>query len=277
MRGTPCDLKHIIPSSGIIPAHAGNTTCSTHSSARYRDHPRACGEHEGRTRDELAEMGSSPRMRGTPGWRLARHGGYGIIPAHAGNTHVVSNARCNVRDHPRACGEHLGHKLLPGNSGGSSPRMRGTRWLFLMLPPFLGIIPAHAGNTGTPSPTSSTCGDHPRACGEHYPLPPLPFMSLGSSPRMRGTLPNCLRSEVQHGIIPAHAGNTVYITDPDMLNGDHPRACGEHRQRLGGPLGTEGSSPRMRGTRRPYLHAVVKSGIIPAHAGNTTCLRPSPE
>ena len=45
--------------------------------------------------------------------------------------------------------------------------------------------------------------------------------------------------------------------------------CGEHRQRLGRSLGSEGSSPRVRGTLL-YGEATTKTiGIIPACAGNT--------
>ena len=45
--------------------------------------------------------------------------------------------------------------------------MRGTPEVVRSHAEFLGIIPAHAGNTGEPFACASVHGDHPRACGEH--------------------------------------------------------------------------------------------------------------
>ena len=70
---------------------------------------------------------------------------------------------------------------------GSSPRIRGTRPVFLLDRLHDGIIPAYAGNTSLPRPYSTRSRDHPRVCGEH----PAAMRSIGevwgSSPRMRGT------------------------------------------------------------------------------------------
>ena len=50
------------------------------------------------------------------------------------------------------------------------------------------------------------------------------------------------------GIIPACAGNTERSGSVEILNGDHPRVCGEHLNGVG-PLDLNlGSSPRVRGT-----------------------------
>ncbi len=58
---------------------------------------------------------------------------------------------------------------------------------------------------------------------------------------------------------------------------DHPRVCGEHYWLRYGYAVREGSSPRVRGTRRPVLPHPRERGIIPACAGNTrpssTCRR----
>ena len=50
-------------------------------------------------------------------------------------------------------------------------------------------------------------------------------------------------------IIPAYAGNTVFVIFAPLNMGDHPRVCGEHCGVL--PVG------------------LVGPGIIPAYAGNT--------
>ena len=109
MRGTPVHRVEQISHGGIIPAYAGNTTCSACKIYSRRDHPRVCGEHNiGRIRG-IRTPGSSPRMRGT------RHGCEpvvqvgGIIPAYAGNTLNRLTASISIRDHPRVCGEHYKH------------------------------------------------------------------------------------------------------------------------------------------------------------------------
>ena len=54
-----------------------------------------------------------------------------------------------------------------------------------------------------------------------------------------------------------------------MPSGDHPRVCGEHSCGFLHALPDAGSSPRMRGTPRPYGRRISRCGIIPAYAGNT--------
>ena len=45
MRGTRVLNTRRVLTTGIIPAHAGNTATGEYPSAGIRDHPRACGEH----------------------------------------------------------------------------------------------------------------------------------------------------------------------------------------------------------------------------------------
>ena len=71
----------------------------------------------------------------------------GITPAHAGNTVKGSFFCVYIRDHPRPCGEHHGDELIMSFGVGSPPPMRGTQCAFLSRYKFLGITPAHAGNT----------------------------------------------------------------------------------------------------------------------------------
>ena len=106
MRGTQILVQPDRPSTGIIPAYAGNTRISCNACMIFRDHPRVCGEHPFRRGRYCPARGSSPRMRGTPQERFRGHGWHGIIPAYAGNT-LGSGRSCAWHgDHPRVCGEH---------------------------------------------------------------------------------------------------------------------------------------------------------------------------
>ena len=188
MRGTQPPSAHADQGRRIIPAHAGNTK-------NMEDYWNT-------------GVGSSPRMRGTLVRVLDRDARIGIIPAHAGNTLNRLTANISIRDHPRACGEHMKFPHLEGVTPGSSPRMRGTLPAARRVEVVVGIIPAHAGNTSCSVFFVSLPRDHPRACGEHADKTGKKALRLGSSPRMRGTQLRRGGIDIIHGIIPAHAGNT---------------------------------------------------------------------
>ena len=152
---------------------------------------------------------------------------------------------------------------------GSSPRMRGSLTLPLVVLDEVGIIPAHAGLTRAVQQQSPRRRDHPRACGAHLYSRTQRICILGSSPRMRGSLVLGAAAMAGIGIIPAHAGLTESCSDFGSSIWDHPRACGAHRLFLIPRIGAEGSSPRMRGSLHIRPLILIKMGIIPAHAGLT--------
>ena len=73
--------------------------------------------------------------------------------------------------------------------------------------------------------------------------------SIGSSPRVRGTLHEGFPRLRHRGIIPACAGNTARSSPCRRWPWDHPRVCGEHAAF--------------------DIDIAVNLGIIPACAGNT--------
>ena len=106
-------------------------------------------------------------------------------------------------------------------------------------------------------------------CGEHRMENRTWKNTIGSSPRVRGTLWDQPPGRVDHRFIPACAGNTKQVQTHHRKFPVHPRVCGEHffiRMVSYLPCG---SSPRVRGT--PYRDS--KKGLtvrfIPACAGNT--------
>ena len=152
---------------------------------------------------------------------------------------------------------------------GSSPRMRGSHMALTMPSVSVGIIPAHAGLTRISSTSSRLSRDHPRACGAHTARSMARRAIWGSSPRMRGSPYVVLLHDLVPGIIPAHAGLTSSLPLQRQAVSDHPRACGAHRASQLWTARSSGSSPRMRGSRRPLSVYYHSCGIIPAHAGLT--------
>ena len=89
MRGAQARIAHQHNLLGIIPAYAGSTSTIWPLSATPRDHPRVCGEHDGRGREFSQRKGSSPRMRGALEVVEVLPRLRGIIPAYAGSTKWV--------------------------------------------------------------------------------------------------------------------------------------------------------------------------------------------
>ena len=152
---------------------------------------------------------------------------------------------------------------------GSSPRLRGTldpdnqsKYLFR-------FIPASAGNTIAQAISNTAVAVHPRVCGEHcHPLTD-PSCRLGSSPRLRGTLLISEKFMVCLRFIPASAGNTRLFVSNSLNHPVHPRVCGEHLLGFLAGSRSNGSSPRLRGTRFHACKWYDRKRFIPASAGNT--------
>ena len=150
------------------------------------------------------------------------------------------------------------------------------------------ITPACAGNRKPSGSTQTTCGDHPRVCGEQkifnsciaiipdHPrvcgeqMPPVYTASCspGSPPRVRGPVCDMAAPPVRFRITPACAGDRRPPGHQSAGCRDHPRVCGEqaagaYRTRRG-----VGSPPRVRGTGNHFWIKSIPSRITPACAGN---------
>ena len=254
----------------FIPAPAGNTPHVILWLVRIPVHPRACGEHMAIWTFPARNCGSSPRLRGTHLAGVAKIGEDRFIPAPAGNTAARQNRASRGTVHPRACGEHpmlLAHVYV---LVGSSPRLRGTHHGQGIFPALWRFIPAPAGNTAVAPARWFGTTVHPRACGEH-PSPMIPHRrASGSSPRLRGT--HIVDEPAVRGrrFIPAPAGNTFSSAAVMALGPVHPRACGEHINRISFWARANGSSPRLRGTPSRHPHQRRRHRFIPAPAGNTS-------
>ena len=79
-------------------------SCLAASRPDSPDHPRACGANLGKIGSLFGSFGSSPRMRGKRRRAPCRWLAFRIIPAHAGQTLLISLSAVLWPDHPRACG-----------------------------------------------------------------------------------------------------------------------------------------------------------------------------
>ena len=93
----------------------------------------------------------------------------------------------------------------------------------------------------------------------------MPF--LGSPPRVRGKGSCGSVSPLTARITPACAGKRLLNLGLHLLNGDHPRVCGEKFvYKQSGPDG-RGSPPRVRGKDKNLGFTYAYTRITPACAG----------
>ncbi len=169
----------------------------------------------------------SPRVRGAAVPRL----GYGLlcgtVPAGAGSSRTPLGVRPPVWDRPRGCGEQIRPTAYRGSPGGPSPRVRGADAEHQEDLLGVGTIPAGAGSSWSRWPSTSSCRDHPRGCGEQWRASSMSKERLGPSPRVRGAGDRQHRGHLRAGTIPAGAGSSLRQASLDGGDRDHPRGCGE--------------------------------------------------
>ena len=140
-----------------------------------------------------------------------------------------------------------------------------------------GLIPAHAGKTIFVALYQNNETAHPRSRGENSDTYCGRGPGMGSSPLTRGKRQLVDQCQEESGLIPAHAGKTLYVNIEGYVWRAHPRSRGENTHG-GSQFSTiTGSSPLTRGKQRRADESADWEGLIPAHAGKTTPARsPSP-
>ena len=113
---------------------------------------------------------------------------------------------------------------------------------------------------------------HPRSRGEHREACRAHDVPGGSSPLARGTPLRTLHGERLPRLIPARAGNTPERSMSGRVSSAHPRSRGEHRSSCRWSLSVSGSSPLARGTLAAAEVFAPLPRLIPARAGNTSCV-----
>ena len=152
---------------------------------------------------------------------------------------------------------------------GSSPRLWGTRKIAAPVDSVWRFIPTPVGNTTRKALAHALRTVHPHACGEHDIAATRELRSIGSSPRLWGTLTSCRCMPHPVRFIPTPVGNTPLFSRSPVQSSVHPHACGEHKLLLRCVDGSNGSSPRLWGTPRyPEAHP-GGCRFIPTPVGNT--------
>ncbi|KUG18905.1 hypothetical protein ASZ90_011377 [hydrocarbon metagenome] len=89
------------------------------------------------------------------------------------------------------------------------------------------FIPTHVGNSTRLDREVKEVTVHPHACGELTDSGAGSAASIGSSPRMWGTLGAGVYDRLVERFIPTHVGNSTPSVAGKLLDTVHPHACGE--------------------------------------------------
>ena len=214
---------------GLIPAGAGQTDSASMSAAAMRAHPRRCGADGWVVAEGDVGEGSSPQVRGRPKIADFTKQGYGLIPAGAGQTSGSPTRRRTRRAHPRRCGADVGPVGCGVVPVGSSPQVRGRRARVVFDGVGEGLIPAGAGQTSGWCLEGLASTAHPRRCGADQNDGDMIVLYPGSSPQVRGRHEHHIRPVAPLGLIPAGAGQTLFMVGSFAVIGAHPRRCGADR------------------------------------------------
>ncbi len=177
--------------------------------------------------------------------------------------------------HPRVCGEQGPCGNITSAHYGSSPRVRGTGTPISGRAQFVRFIPACAGNSSEMPRRHEFTTVHPRVCGEQLTTASWSGTTVGSSPRVRGTVRRQGDRYVSKRFIPACAGNSRMDCGKHKPKPVHPRVCGEQHVCPACDSTKGGSSPRVRGTATSTGAGILECRFIPACAGNRF-VRPTP-
>ncbi len=202
-QGDPCQAANF----RFIPAGAGNRTMTVSKEATIPVHPRGRGEQAMAPPRSPAPPGSSPRARGTVLSDAQSHGQCRFIPAGAGNRTAVTFFYSWHPVHPRGRGEQINRVI----GVAAAPR----------------FIPAGAGNRRIIYPNTARESVHPRGRGEQGEERNVTNITIGSSPRARGTDGRGFDLLGRRRFIPAGAGNRTAGCASPLCPAVHPRGRGE--------------------------------------------------
>ena len=207
-RGKLVGTRHVGPSTGLIPAHAGKTSYRRVGLRSFRAHPRSRGENAIARGARKRCGGSSPLTREKLKSAFGSVQSARLIPAHAGKTPFCSSVARAARAHPRSRGENAASASASHRVAGSSPLTRGKPQARRGGTRNQRLIPAHAGKTPYAAVRHWGPEAHPRSRGENAPSNVPSSSYSGSSPLTRGK--RCTHHDTRGylRLVPAHAGKT---------------------------------------------------------------------
>ena len=204
--GEPAGVRAAVQALRVYPRVCGGTFSKNSATGAMPVYPRVCGGTGYGPGVDRYGKGLSPRVRGNPLRPHRPQHGRRSIPACAGEPRRGFGRCVPARVYPRVCGGTERIERHPPITDGLSPRVRGNPCNSSAKFPFIGSIPACAGEPTCYDGTDAIGGVYPRVCGGTLQRGRQWSRVSGLSPRVRGNLHCSPPNEVGQGSIPACAG-----------------------------------------------------------------------
>ena len=232
-----------------------------------RVHPRSRGAASSAPHCMAIKQGPSPLTRGSQAVMAPPSLRAGSIPAHAGQPAGQHARRARRGVHPRSRGAASFDSVATALVKGPSPLTRGSQPERHTDTTWRGSIPAHAGQPSRLTWALMIARVHPRSRGAARCTVVDHAVSSGPSPLTRGSRCDSTPAGLCCGSIPAHAGQP-YPGGPDGRDSRvHPRSRGAAHDSEVTANVTTGPSPLTRGSHHARRRSWMRTGSIPAHAG----------
>ncbi len=199
--------------------------------------------------------------------------GHGSIPARAGQPTGSIRSSSGARVHPRSRGAAPDPTTQAELAPGPSPLARGSRQRKFRSVDGRGSIPARAGQPETSRRDDGLPGVHPRSRGAAFASEIGLLTPEGPSPLARGSRGGRVNALCHAGSIPARAGQPQPAISLRVMPRVHPRSRGAAARARRWTPSARGPSPLARGSPLAITALHLRSGSIPARAGQPECNR----
>ncbi len=229
--------------------------------------PRTRGGQPTQDTADVATDVSSPHSRGSAVGVPAVTAGVAVLPALAGVSRTVPDARLPDRRPPRTRGGQPPATTSGSPRRTSSPHSRGSAGRCLMLASLIAVLPALAGVSRLRRLRGVRGGRPPRTRGGQPVADSQPWQGGLSSPHSRGSAGRRCTARPRARVLPALAGVSRVARAPPAVTGRPPRTRGGQP-----PLGLftaspDGSSPHSRGSAADHGLGRHPVRVFPALAG----------
>ena len=186
-----------------------------------------------------------------------------------GTSKLLKSFIDTIEDHPHACGDKYSFVTPPCIRLGSSPCVWGQGISRTREKTLSRIIPMRVGTSPLYKRASSSCQDHPHACGDKQLACVSAFWVQGSSPCVWGQVFFKLCLICYRGIIPMRVGTRKGSDGNAVTLEDHPHACGDKSRPFLTWRPFVGSSPCVWGQERQTSKILTVCRIIPMRVGTS--------
>ena len=150
------------------PACAGTTYSCRRLRAQSPIQPRVCGDYIGHWIYNIANLDTTPRVRGLRAHIVIRAQLQRYNPACAGTTYPASWSILPTPIQPRVCGDYSLRSWRNALSCDTTPRVRGLPYAADIVTNSGRYNPACAGTTQTSYVLSGMYSIQPRVCGDYF-------------------------------------------------------------------------------------------------------------